>query len=37
LIAFGNRLNEPDPGVFRYKHLRLVGIEHIAENCRDSN
>ena len=34
LIAFGNRLNEPDPGVFRYKHLRIVGIKQIAEARR---
>ena len=31
LIAFGNGLDEPDPRALGYRHLRIVGIEHIAE------
>jgi hypothetical protein len=31
LIAFGNGLDEPDPRVLGYKHLRIARREHIAE------
>jgi hypothetical protein len=34
LIAFGNGLDEPDPRVLGYRHLRIVGVEHIAEGLR---
>lgn len=34
LIAFGNRMDEPDPRVFRCKQLRVVGVEHVAKERR---